>query len=156
MASVALRAYRIADGRFPIFDGTGARLYGGRWNSAGRNVIYASETYAGAILEVLVHANLGRIPKTHALIEIDVPASVAVESITSADVSRWDARDQIASRAYGDQWLMEQRTAVLIVPSAVTRGREHNLLFNPDHPDFRKITASKPQPIIWDERLFKQ
>ncbi len=51
-------AFRIADKRFPIFDGTGARLVGGRWNSPGKAVIYAAETFAGAVLEVLVHSNL--------------------------------------------------------------------------------------------------
>jgi RES domain-containing protein len=39
-------------------------LNGGRWNSAGKRVIYAAQTYAGALLEVLVHANLGIVPKT--------------------------------------------------------------------------------------------
>ena len=52
-------AYRIADARHPIFDGTGAMLRGGRWNSIGQRVIYAAESYAGAMLEILVHANLG-------------------------------------------------------------------------------------------------
>src|ERR1039458_10207855 len=31
-----LRAFRIADMRHPIFDGSGAMLYGARWNSPGR------------------------------------------------------------------------------------------------------------------------
>ena len=45
-----MRAFRIADRRHPIFDGTGAKLTGGRWNSPGRPVIYAAETFAGALL----------------------------------------------------------------------------------------------------------
>ena len=57
-----MRAFRIADRRHPIFDGTGAKLNGGRWNSPGRPVIYAAETFAGGLLEALVHANLGRVP----------------------------------------------------------------------------------------------
>ena len=32
-------------------------LHGARWNSPGRRVIYAAETYAGALLEILVHAS---------------------------------------------------------------------------------------------------
>ncbi len=71
-----MHAFRIADRRHPIFDGT---LTGGRWNSPGRPVIYAAETFAGALLEVLVHANLGRVPRTHALIEIAIPESVSIE-----------------------------------------------------------------------------
>ena len=59
-----LRAYRIADSRRPIFDGTGAAALGGRWNSPGRRVIYASETCAGALLEKLAHTNIGRVPNS--------------------------------------------------------------------------------------------
>ena len=44
--------------------------FGGRWNSPGRRVIYAAESYAGAMLEVLVNANIGRMPKHHGWIEI--------------------------------------------------------------------------------------
>src|SRR5277367_4299112 len=98
-----MRAFRVADGRFPIFDGTGARLIGGRWNSPGRPVIYAAETYAGALIEVLVHANLGRAPKTHAAIEIFIPSSIAVELVDGVSLPGWDAEDQIVGRAFGDK-----------------------------------------------------
>lgn len=149
-----MRAYRIADRRFAVFDGTGARLIGGRWNSAGRAVIYAAETFAGALLEVLVHSNLGRIPRTHGAVEITIPDGVSVETLAAAALPGWDAEDQVASRDFGDRWLEQQRTAVLLVPSVVTRGYEHNVLLNPEHPAFRAITASPPRDVIWGERLF--
>jgi RES domain-containing protein len=62
--------------------------------------------------------------------------------------------DQVVSRAFGDRWLEESRSAVLLVPSAVTRGHERNILINPVHSDFAKITASKPQEVQGDKRLF--
>ncbi len=151
-----MRAFRIADRRFPIFDGTGARLVGGRWNSPGRPVIYAAETFAGAVLEVLVHANLGRVPKTHAVVEIMIPDAVVTEILAPEELPGWDADDQSVSRVFGDQWLEERRTAVLLVPSLVTRGREHNVVLNPEHPAFKHITLSKPQDAVWDERLFRR
>jgi RES domain-containing protein len=151
-----MRAFRIADRRFPVFDGTGARLVGGRWNSPGRPVIYAAETFAGALLEVLVHSILGRVPKTHAVVEITIPDQLSVESFATGLLRGWDAEDQIVSRWFGDQWLEEKRTAVLLVPSAATRGREHNILLNPEHPEFERITASQPQEVVWDERLFQR
>lgn len=151
-----MRAFRIADRRFPIFDGTGARITGGRWNSPGRPLIYCAETFAGAVLEILVHSNLGRVPKTHALVEITIPDQVTLETVALDTVPSWDAEDQIASRAFGDLWLDSRRTAILLVPSVVTRGREHNVLLNPDHPEFQLITVSYPQEVVWDERLFRQ
>jgi len=150
-----MRAFRVADRRFPIFDGTGARLVGGRWNSPGRPVIYAAETFAGAVLEVLVHANLGRVPGTHAIVEITIPDAVVTEILAPESLPSWDADDQTPSRAYGDLWLQENRTAVLLVPSVVTCGREHNILLNPEHPEFKHVTTSKQQDVIWDKRLFR-
>jgi RES domain-containing protein len=47
-----------------------------------------------------------------------------------------------------------RHTAVLVVPSVVSR-HERNALINQDHPGFPLITASRPEPVIWDERLFR-
>jgi RES domain-containing protein len=151
-----MRAFRIADRRHPLFDGTGAKLTGGRWNSPGRPVIYAAETFAGALLEVLVHANLGRVPRTHAVMEIVIPESVLIETVRSEEIPGWDAPDQIASREFGDRWLQELRSGVLLVPSFVSSGRERNVLINPEHSDFGRITASEPEELLWDERLFRR
>ena len=151
--SAALRAYRIADRRHRIFDGQGAASFGGRWNSPGRRVIYASETYAGAMLEVLAHANIGRIPRSHSWIEILIAKGVKVEELKEGELRGWDAADQRASRAHGDHWYDEGRTAVLIVPSVLARP-ERNIAINQEHPDFVKIRASAPEPVNWDERLF--
>ncbi len=149
------RAYRIADRRHNIFDGEGAALFGGRWNSPGRRVIYASESFAGAMLEVLVNANTGRIPKHHAWIEILIGADVGVEEVAARKLRRWDAPDQLTSRKFGDQWYDEMRSAVLMVPSAVTRA-ERNVVINQEHPAFRKLRATQPKPVVWDKQLFER
>jgi RES domain-containing protein len=151
-----MRAFRIADRRHPIFDGTGTKLTGGRWNSPGRRVIYAAETFAGALLEVLVHANLGRVPRTHAVIEITIPEPVSIETVRPEAIPGWDAAEQIASRKFGDRWLQELRSAVLLVPSFVAHGRERNVLINAEHDDFGRITASEPEELLWDDRLFRR
>jgi RES domain-containing protein len=148
-------AYRIADGRHPIFDATGAMVHGGRWNSIGLPVIYASETYAGALLEVLVHANLSQPPKNHRVVQIDIPEEIKVETVAIERIEGWDAADMIASRAFGDKWIESKRTAVLRVPSVITRGRDSNLVINPAHPQFPFITCGPAEPVYWDARLFR-
>jgi RES domain-containing protein len=149
------QAWRIADGRFDPFSAVGASLVGGRWNSPGHGVIYASRSYAGAMLECLAHAGIGRVPKTHVAIEIAIPGGVVVERHDETSLSpEWDHSDLRVARAFGDAWIRDQRTAVLIVPSVVAR-REGNVLLNPQHPDFKKITAGLPEPVIWDVRLFR-
>jgi RES domain-containing protein len=147
-----LRAFRIADTRHPIFDGIGAMLRGARWNSPGRRIIYAAETFAGALLEVLVHAS-GSIPRSHGYIEIEIPPEVSVEEVSPAAVPHWDAPSFGHSRRFGDRWYDERRTAVLIVPSVVTR-IERNVLINQEHAEFSRIRASAPSPVRWDARLW--
>ena len=147
--------YRIADKRYPIFDGTGAKLTGGRWNSPGRAVIYAAETFAGATLEVLVHINLAKMPRNYAYIEISVPHDVSIETVSPEDVPGWDDPDQAASRAIGDRWLADARSTVLLVPSLLTGGVERNVLINPVHSAFWRISATEANAVPWDSRLFK-
>ncbi|MDB5773556.1 MAG: hypothetical protein JWM42_3930 [Burkholderia sp.] len=149
-----MKIFRIADARHVIRDGTGAMLMGGRWNSRGKPVIYGSLSFAGAMLEVLVHARIGKIPRNHALVRADVPAGVSVEQL-SADALPigWDSEDGASARALGDQWIEQQRSAILMVPSVVAR-EEWNAIVNPLHPDARSLVIAEPTPVKWDERLF--
>ncbi len=151
-----VRAWRIASSLCPIFDRGGAAEYGARWNSPGRRVIYASEHYATAMLENLVHFNIGRLPRLTIAVSIDVPAELDVEVAEAEDVPGWDIADQTASRKFGDRWYDEgltgARPAVLVVPSAVAQ-RERNVIINQLHPQFGRITTGQPEPVIWDVRL---
>ncbi len=147
-------AYRIADARHPIFDPTGAMLHGGRWNYVGARVIYAAESYAGALLEILTHSNLPQPPKNHRVVRIEIPGAVKIERVVQEEVPGWDAEDAVASRTYGDEWIRSRRTAVLRVPSVITQGREYNLVLNTEHPDFMMIQAGAPETVHWDARLF--
>ena len=148
------QAWRIADGRFDRFSPAGASLVGGRWNSPGLGAIYASRSYAGAMLECLAHAGIGRVPRTHVAVETAIAGVVTVEQHDESSLPvGWDHADLRVARAFGDAWIRERRTAVLVVPSVVAR-REANVLLNPQHPDFKKIVAGSPEPVVWDARLF--
>ncbi|MBC7500919.1 MAG: RES family NAD+ phosphorylase [Herminiimonas sp.] len=149
-----MQVFRIADGRHPLWDATGALRFGGRWNSPGLGVIYGATTYAGAMLEVLVHTRIGKVPKTHVWVVGTVPDSVAVERVTPSLLpAGWGNQESVAAREFGDRWVREGRSAVLLVPSVVT-GDEGNVVINPAHPDAAKIAVSAPRAVIWDTRLF--
>lgn len=151
-----MQIFRIGDKRHPLWDGTGAALVGGRWNSPGRQVIYGSLSYACAMLETLAHASIGRIPKTHRFLIVDVPLGIAVERHDARDLpSAWDAENSSSARNFGDQWLKEARSAILLVPSVVAK-LELNALVNPLHPDAPKLIISKPEIVVWDKRLFER
>lgn len=149
-----MRIFRIADRRHPVWSGTGAMLVGGRFNSPGRPVIYGALNFAGAMLEVLVHARIGKVPKHHVWVEVEVPKDVTIERVSVEDLSAgWDAPDAKVARLFGDKWIEEGRSAVLVVPSVVARA-ECNAVVNPAHPDAGRLVVSAPQPVVWDQRLF--
>lgn len=149
-----MRVSRIADGRHPLWDGSGAMRFGGRWNSAGLPVIYGATTYAGAMLEVLVYSRIGSVPKTHMWVVGDVPDGVVIETVTVAMLAvEWSERESTVARDFGDCWLRECRSAALLVPSVIT-GDDGNVVINPAHPDAQKIVVSEPQLVLWDTRLF--
>ncbi len=149
-----MRLFRIADCRHPVWDGTGAFLGGGRWNSPGRAVIFVSTSYACALLEVLVHSGIGRVPQTDGVVVADVPEEVAVHRLELTDLpADWAAPDSAAARTLGDAWLDGLSSAVLLVPSAVA-AFDWNALVNPLHPDAARIQVSPPVPVAWNARLF--
>ena len=150
-----MRIFRIADQRHPIWDGTGAALLGGRWNSPGRPAIYGSLSSACAMLEILAHSGIGRIPETQQIVIAEVPDEDALverhdrESLPEG----WDAEDSGVARQLGDDWLESRRSLVLVVPSVVAR-LEFNAVVNPAHPDFSRVRVGAPEAVVWDRRLF--
>ena len=87
-------------------------------------------------------------------VEIAIAEEVTVERHEDGSLpSGWDCPDMRVARAFGDAWIRERRSTVLVVPSVVAR-REGNVLINPQHPDFSGIVAGRPEPVVWDARLF--
>ncbi|MGQ0847720.1 MAG: RES family NAD+ phosphorylase [Actinomycetota bacterium] len=148
-----ITGWRIAKVQYHPYDGAGAWRRGSRWNSPGREVIYASDSFAGAILETLAHAVRPRtLPGPHRAVRIDVPEEL-VERLEPIRLSGWDARESAAARNFGDTWLEEGRTPVLIVPSVPARPIGRTLIVNPHHPEASAIEVSEPFRVPWDERL---
>lgn len=136
------------------FDGEGAFRFGGRWNSRGQRVVYASGTLSLAMLEVLVHIDSsGPIPSLSA-IPIDVPQSeISNEQFSQLDrVSGGLPWSLGQTRAWGDSWNQNGDSATLLIPSAILPS-ESNYLLNPVHPKFKDFKIGEPQPIEIDPRL---
>jgi RES domain-containing protein len=136
------------------FDGEGARLYGGRWNSPGIPLVYTSESLALAALEMLVHLDQSRVLSSYVVFPVRFDASL-VTSVDEADLpTRWrdyPARPEL--QAIGDRWAAGGTSVVLEVPSAVVDGS--NYLLNPAHPDFRSLSIGPPRPFRFDPRLVR-
>ena len=152
-----IRAFRLCKTRHAAtaFTGEGARLYGGRWNSPGKPMVYTSSSLSLATLEVLVHLEDPEIfGKLFSWTSLEIPPAV-MEALTPESLpDGWNDDTSRLSRAIGDAWLASTRSAVLAVPSAVTPG-EWNYLLNPAHPDFTKIVIGPSQAFRPDPRLLK-
>lgn len=138
-------AYRMHGPAYDAFDSTGAVLHAGRWHPAGTRVLYASEHASLAILETLIHAGGRKIPP-RSLTRITIPDDLAIESAAWLEVP--------ASQSFGETWVREARTAVLRVPSVAVNQIESNLVLNPSHPDFVRISHSAAEPFIFSPRFF--
>ena len=150
--SAPLTLYRIADRRYPLFSGRAAGQMGFRWNPRGVEVVYASVTYAGAMLEKLVHTGTGRVPRYQVVVTISAPAGLRVEEVVPASHPQW--RRYAVSQRIGRQWFERGQTAILLVPSVVYEGL--NAIINPAHPDAARLAISRPRQVRWDERLFSE
>lgn len=148
-----LRAWRIVKAKHAAtaFDGEGAWLFGGRWNSVGVRVIYTSSSKSLAALETLVHLQL---PVTFRYVSICVRFNKScVETLPAASLQEgWNAEPpSLVSQAVGDEWVKSARSAVLAVPSVLTG--DTNFLINPAHPDYSRIERETAEAFTFDPRL---
>jgi RES domain-containing protein len=137
--------WRICRRPFADLSGEGARLYGGRWNSPGRPLVYAAETAALAVLEVRVHLDLAWdvLPNDYVLVAINLGTLVPEELPALPD----------DPRAVGDAWIRAARSALLRVPSLIVP-ESSNLLINPAHSDARFIAVQTIRLFVFDPRLW--
>lgn len=153
MATITI--WRICAPRYAetAYSGEGARLYGGRWNSKGRAVIYSSESISLAVLEQLVHVEDPTVLDAFVVVSATVDENM-IETLPPTSLpDDWRAYPAPPSlKKIGDDWLSEARSLALRVPSVTVRG-QHNYLINPAHPDFASIEASEPEPLDLDPRL---
>lgn len=149
-----LLAWRACKTKYDPFDAAGAERAGGRWNSPGRPVVYAADSYAGALLEILAHSTRPRtLPGPHHAVRIEIPDEL-VERLEPEQLPRWDERDSAEARSFGDGWLREPRSAALVVPALPARPVGRVVLLNPRHPAAHRIRRSEPFAVPWDDRLF--
>jgi RES domain-containing protein len=136
--------------------GKGAAHKGARWNNAGEHTTYTASSISLAAWETRAHFAKGEaLPWNRYLVRVDVPDDVwaAREILSRPPPVGWDAIPEgLVSRAIGSAWLSSGRTALLAVPSVII-AEEDNALINPQHPDARRITATKVRRFTYDHRV---
>jgi RES domain-containing protein len=129
----------------------GTRRYPGRWHPKGTPVIYTASSLSLAALEAFVHLPSRRfLPSDLVAIEIDL-SEISIEILDPANLPPgWDAASPLRiTREIGELWVTERRTCGLGVPSAVIP-HERNLILNPAHPDFTRVSVLRYRPFRFD------
>lgn len=136
------------------FDGTGARLYGGRWNSRGRPATYAAGSEALAILEILVHLDRTAILPSYTVFELALPREEVIELPPEVLPTNWQTSPApLETVEIGDEWLARGEGLALALPSVVVPN-ERTYLLNPAHPNYGDVVAAAVErPVELDHRL---
>ncbi len=137
--------HRLVKSAFVALDGEGARLFGGRWNSAGRPAIYTAASPSLAVLEVLVHLDLPPelMPDDYRLLAIEIPGDAPIEHLEATPID---------SEAAGDDFLARQAALALWVPSLVVP-QERNAIINVRHPAMAGVRVVANEAFQFDPRL---
>ena len=150
-----MQVWRIARLTFALDrQGTGARLSGGRWNSPGIAAIYAGLTPEIAALEMLVPTG-SVLSLDLVLVKLTLPEDDNLYRFTNINTlpPGWDAiPGSAAAIIFGDAFLSSGTHLGLIVPAAVMP-EASNMVINPDHPEFSKISMEIIRPFRFDDRL---
>lgn len=152
-----ITSWRIATAEYAAtaFDGEGARLYGGRWNSPAVSVVYTASSAALAALELLVRIKRREPLRKYMLFACSFDEALVERVEREKLPAGWRGHPAPAALpALGDRWIREARTAVLEVPSAIIE-TESNYLLNPAHPRFTQIAVADPIAFALDVRLLR-
>jgi RES domain-containing protein len=137
-------------------DGEGARLYGGRWNPKGVQVVYLAEHLSLAVLEVVVHVDPEDAP-SHLAFGVDIPHDATIEVVDPDSLTRsWrDPSPPPELQHFGARWAQQRRSLLLEVPSVVVP-EERVFVLNPEHPQARRVRLRQGSRFELDPRLLKR
>ena len=153
-----ITAWRIVKAKHAAkaFDGEGARVEGGRWNSPGAPLVYTSQSAALAALELLVHLGRGSLLPAYVLIPCTFDEAIVSRLDRKRLPKNWRSYPAPTELQFiGDEWGKGDASVVLEVPSAVIDS-ESNYLLNPNHRGFRAVRVMRPQPFEFDLRLLNK
>lgn len=138
------------------FDGEGAFRFGGRWNSRGTRLLYTAGSLSLAALEMLVNLNAEELLPSYsfATLEFDESLVLAIKDFCKLPINWSDSPPPLAIQDIGDEWARAMASVALQVPTSIVPN-EHNYIINIKHPEFSRVRLGKPQPFLFDKRLYK-
>jgi RES domain-containing protein len=148
-----IRLYRISACRYVDGEpGLGAFLAGGRWNSKGTRLVYASENSALSMLEALAHITMLQLTEPYCMQIFDIPDDSLGITADELPVNWRENPAPDALKMYGDRFVKEGKALALKVPSVIMDDGS-NYLINPLHPRFAELKRVAVRNVSFDQRL---
>jgi RES domain-containing protein len=136
--------------------GTGAKLFGGRWNPVGKACIYTSAHISLALLEKFVHANHQENMQRIALLRLELPDNSDLIFHADEKLLKESWPDDVSySQWIGEQVLSDASVIGFSVPSAIVP-TERNYILNPLAKDFNRVKAMAITDFTADFRLLSK
>jgi RES domain-containing protein len=129
----------------------------GRWNSAGKKVLYCSESIPLAFMESMVRRQGVGFNDDFQIVHIEIPDSAVIKTIALKQLEKnWDdPHDYSKCQPLADKWYDDLESLVLKVPSA-TLSVCDNYVLNSLHADFGKVKLLMVTPLMPDARIDAQ
>lgn len=126
----------------------------GRWNGAGRRVVYAAESIPLAFMENMIRRKGLGFNNDYAIMIIELPDTLAVTEVDPSTLAGgWrDFADYAICQTVGNDWYDKGLSPVLKVASAVLT-TNFNYVFNSLHPDFKLIKLIATSDLVPDDRI---
>jgi RES domain-containing protein len=126
----------------------------GRWNSAGKKVLYCSESIPLAFMESMIRRQGVGFNSDLQIAHINIPDNAIIKHINLDDLKKgWnEPYDYSACQTLGDEWYDQQEGLALKIPSAVL-SICLNYMLNTIHPDFKKVKLIRLTPLMPDPRI---
>jgi RES domain-containing protein len=128
--------------------------FSGRWNSAGKKVLYCSESIPVAFLESMVRRQGVGFNHDFDIVIIEVPDTLAIQTINLTDLADgWrNFRDYAICQQIGNAWFDKFEIPVLKVPSAVVV-QSSNYVINAQHSNYKHIKVAGVTELVPDARI---
>lgn len=155
-----MRLYRICPAHLlENYSGRGASYQdGGRWNRAGNPALYFACSVGVAMLEMANYLLSPRlVPQNYRLGIYETDNDISLDAWRVEDLpAGWNTYPYpSATQELGRRWLIEAKSALLLVPSAAIPGGLENIaLINPSHPESKKLKLVAIETTIFNERAF--
>lgn len=147
-----MRVYRVSKTQYANdLNGTGAKLFGGRWNHVDVPCIYTSASRSLAVLEFSVNVNVDYIPRALSICVFEIDESRVKEIKIKNLPGDWkDLPAPYSAKEFGKK-LLQKGNSILKIPSIIIPD-EFNFILNP-YANEESFKLLEVKDFVYDLRI---